>query len=228
MIKKITPAIFLCSVLFSTFNPINCQTDCKVLKPEISLIYKGECKNGFAHGSGEASGRDHYIGEFKKGWPQGKGIYEWANGDQYDGSWKKGKRHGYGKFISIINEQDSIMEGQWVNDQFKGMKPQAQYKIVRKLNVERNTIHKTAEGAAVYFKILRGGTPNREVENLIISSESGIEIREGTILGYENLTFPVTIKISYYAWNQLHTTQYNVIFEVTFNEPGIYQVSLFN
>ena len=43
------------------------QTECKVLKAEISLIYKGECKNGLAHGVGEALGRDFYEGEFKNG-----------------------------------------------------------------------------------------------------------------------------------------------------------------
>ncbi len=61
-----------------------------MLKPEISLDYHGECKKGLAHGKGEAFGRDHYIGEFKKGWPNGNGLYKWNNGDNYEGEWKKG------------------------------------------------------------------------------------------------------------------------------------------
>lgn len=213
--------IFICQFAFTQF-------DCKVLKPEISLIYKGECKNGLAHGLGEASGIDNYEGKFKKGLPHGNGKYEWADGDVYEGNWKKGLRHGYGKFSFFINGKDSIIEGQWVSDEFKGQKIQSDYKIVRKLSVDRYRIHKTSEGAAVYFKILRGGTHNREIENLILSSDSGTEVRQGTILGYENLIFPVTVKIFYYAWNKLHTVQYNSIFEVTFNKPGVYEVSLFN
>lgn len=26
----------------------------------------------------------------------GKGVYNWVNGDNYDGEWKDGQKHGYG------------------------------------------------------------------------------------------------------------------------------------
>jgi DNA polymerase III subunit epsilon len=36
-----------------------------------------------------------YDGAFMKGLPEGKGIYDWANGDRYEGDWLDGKRvHG--------------------------------------------------------------------------------------------------------------------------------------
>ncbi|GAH20849.1 unnamed protein product, partial [marine sediment metagenome] len=80
------------------------------------------------------------------------------------------------KFSFFINGKDSVIEGQWFSDEFKGQKTQSDYKILRKFNVERYTVHRTGEGAAVYFKILRGGLPNREINNLILSSDSGTEI----------------------------------------------------
>lgn len=107
---------------------------------------------------------------------------------------KKDIRHGYGKISFFINGKDSIIEGKWVSDDFKGQKTPFDYKIVRKLNVDRYRIHKRSEDAAVYFKIFRGGIPNKEIENLILSSDSLTEVRHGTILGNENLIFPVNVK----------------------------------
>ena len=40
-----------------------------------------------------------YIGEWKNGKREGKGIYYWNNGDIYEGDWKNNKGEGKG----IIN-----------------------------------------------------------------------------------------------------------------------------
>ncbi len=69
--KKIFSLILLSLFLTSS---IKAQTDCKVLKPEISLLYKGDCKNGLAHGYGKADGIDHYEGNFKKDFQMGLGF----------------------------------------------------------------------------------------------------------------------------------------------------------
>ena len=98
------------------------QTDCKVLKAEISLIYKGECKNGLAHGFGEASGKDFYKGKFKNGLPHGEGTYEWGLGEVYEGNWRKGLRHGTGKYSFFANGRDTTIGGRWVNDEYVGEK----------------------------------------------------------------------------------------------------------
>ena len=70
--------------------PLFGQSECKVLKDEISIEYKGDCKDGLAHGQGEATGIDHYKGSFKKGFPHGEGTYKWYTGESYEGQWKKG------------------------------------------------------------------------------------------------------------------------------------------
>ena len=41
-----------------------------------------------------------YIGNFKNGYPNGKGIRKWANGDFYEGSYLNGYQTGKGLFLS--------------------------------------------------------------------------------------------------------------------------------
>lgn len=43
---------------------------------------------------------------------QGFGVYQWADGKKYEGSWEKGKQSGNGKMISV---DGSITEGVWEN-----------------------------------------------------------------------------------------------------------------
>jgi hypothetical protein len=70
---------FLLFVLFTFYfsNGQNTNTVCKVLSDKFNYGYKGECKNGLAHGQGEAKGKFHYIGEFKNGLPEGKGVMKY-------------------------------------------------------------------------------------------------------------------------------------------------------
>lgn len=71
--------------------------NCSVKDPDLSGKYYGECLNGFANGSGEATGRDIYVGTFKSGLPDGNGTYKWGagskwEGDIYMGSFENGER----------------------------------------------------------------------------------------------------------------------------------------
>lgn len=98
------------------------QEDCKVLMPSISDHYKGDCKKGKANGQGEAEGVDQYIGEFKDGFPHGKGTYHWKNGDLYEGTWENGKRQGSGGMTYKRNgKADSVVKGFWNKDQYAGV-----------------------------------------------------------------------------------------------------------
>ena len=116
------------------------RLECKVIDPDIGEYYKGECKDGFAHGFGVARGRDTYAGNFKNGVVHGQGKYEWgASSEWMDEAWEgvnyKGERTGYGsliigpksKHIAIytgaysggVNSQDGgrIISGFWVKGQ---------------------------------------------------------------------------------------------------------------
>ncbi len=201
------------------------QSDCLVKMPSISGSYAGECKKGLAHGKGSATGIDFYQGDFYKGLPEGKGIYKWANGSYYDGEWKNGLRQGMGKYV----HGDSIVDGFWKADHYQGKKPTPAYKIAVNRNIQRFTITKGIEtGNGVKIKLLLGGTDNSEVNDLTLAYTNGSEYRNIGTYGIENTSLPLDVTIRYTTWNQLHTVQYEALFEITFLEPGVWHVTLTN
>jgi hypothetical protein len=199
--------------------------DCKVMLPQLSGSYIGECKKGLAHGDGIAQGVDRYEGHFFKGLPDGKGIYKWANGSIYDGEWKSGLRDGEGKFV----KGDSVVAGFWKGDKYQGAKPVPNYKVTANRYVQRFTISKSPEGQnGVRIKMLLGGTDNTEVEDFSLSYSSGSEYRNVGTYGIQNSSVPLDVVVRYKTWNQLHTQQYDVLFEFTILQPGTWNVTLTN
>ena len=96
---------FFLTGTYATFS----QSNCKVKLEVLSESYKGDCKKGYAHGSGEASGKeDIYKGNFKKGYPHGFGEYNWGNGSKYIGDFSKGKMDGQG--VLIVKKPDGTEE----------------------------------------------------------------------------------------------------------------------
>jgi hypothetical protein len=201
------------------------QTECRVMLPAISGTYTGECKKGLAHGKGIAQGIDRYEGNFFKGLPEGEGTYKWANGSNYEGEWKNGMRNGKGKLVS----RDSVVAGFWKGDRYQGLNQLPSYKITLNRNVARFTVTKVVESVnSVRIKLLLGGRDNTEVENFSLAFSGGSEYRNTGIYGIENYTLPVDVTIRYTTWNQLHTTQYDVVFEFTLYDPGSWDVTLTN
>jgi hypothetical protein len=211
--------LFLGSVVYGQ------QSDCVVKLPRLAGYYKGECKKGMAHGEGVAQGIDRYEGHFFKGLPDGKGIYTWQDGAYYDGDWKEGMRNGTGKYV----KGDSVLTGYWKQDNYKGKKPASLYRIGTNRNVARYSITKSIEtGNGVKIKILLGGRENSEIEDLALAYSSGSEYRNINIYGIQNSSVPLDVTIRYRTWNQLHSVQYDALFEFTILEPGIYNVTLTN
>jgi hypothetical protein len=204
------------------------QENCKVLKPEISTSYIGKCKNGLAHGKGIASGVDKYEGQFVKGYPDGKGLYTYASGNVYSGEWKEGKRNGIGKLTVKTAGSDSIQDGVWKDDKFIGPKPK-EPEIIYKSSVDRYSVQKTnVEKNRVQFKMLQSGTINLKVKNVDLISSSGQEFRTGNLVGFDQVVFPATVKISYITPNKLATAEVNAIFEIRIFEPGDWVIELHN
>jgi hypothetical protein len=107
------------AILFFHFSAIS--QNCLVEKKELQGSYTGDCRKGRAHGKGKAAGTDQYEGDFIAGWPDGKGTYTWANGNQYTGEWTKGKREGMGLYrIKQAGMADSVVQGYWHEDQYTG------------------------------------------------------------------------------------------------------------
>ena len=49
----------------------------------------------------------------------GKGVYQYANGDVFEGMWICGKKHGRGE---LTGSDGRTMIGEWVEDQFSEWK----------------------------------------------------------------------------------------------------------
>ncbi|WP_026896815.1 MORN repeat-containing protein [Daejeonella oryzae] len=116
--KKLFPLLILISITLR----LSAQETCKVLVPELSGKYEGDCKKGKASGNGKAEGVDLYDGEFKEGLPDGKGVYQWKNGNTYNGFWLKGKKQGSGSMTyKRAGKKDSIVTGFWQKDVYAGL-----------------------------------------------------------------------------------------------------------
>lgn len=90
--------------------------NCRVIDAAIAREYRGECRNGLAHGKGRAKGKDAYVGEFQDGNAHGQGTYTWASGDSFAGQWQDGKKT-YGKYTW---SSGNYYEGYFVNNNFNG------------------------------------------------------------------------------------------------------------
>ena len=91
---------------------------CRVLLPSLTGDYWGECKENVANGIGLAIGTATYEGEFKNGFPHGKGYIVYANGDVYEGEFAKGVKSGYGRYSWIAEGpmRGATYEGYFEND----------------------------------------------------------------------------------------------------------------
>lgn len=122
------------NLLFSMLPALMVTTcmaqDCKVLLKPIAGTYEGDCKSGKAEGHGKSVGKDHYEGEFRSGFPDGKGVYTWENKDWFEGVWKKGEREGDGTLhITNGGTKDSLIVGYWKKDKYVG-RYERPYKIL--------------------------------------------------------------------------------------------------
>lgn len=136
--------------------------NCAVMVAALKGSYTGECKKGIANGNGTAVGIDTYVGNFKNGYPDGKGKYSWKNGNWYDGFWKKGVFEGEGTLHSAkTNTSDtSELKGFWANGKFKGVRKSSFTVDVmsNKINdVNVRKAGKTGEDITIVVKSITGG-----------------------------------------------------------------------
>ena len=217
-------ALFFVMLIFC-IEAIAQEGYCRVLLPEISGTYSGGCRKGLAHGQGVAQGIDSYKGQFSKGLPNGQGTYKKTNGTYYEGQWKKGLKTGKGKMVY----RDSIVSGYWKDDKYVGKKVIPPYEIKYSMNVARSSIKKsTGILDEVKIRILQGGADNSNISDLSITPSSGDQFNTGSVIGIQNIIYPVNVKVRYTTWNMLHTTTFNVLFEFIINEPGTWDVAINN
>jgi hypothetical protein len=204
--------------------PVKAQdtSNCRVLVPELSGHYEGGCKNGLAQGQGMASGRNSYTGNFRKGYPHGKGTYTWANGDVYKGDFVMGKREGDGQ----LTRRDTTIEGIWKNDVYDGPKP-LKPKIVYQYNVYNTTFVRTGEGGKLTISFWQNHMVNK-IQSLDIAGSSGTITQSGNYTNLYNIEFPFTCKITYDSWNSLRTVLNNCVLEFEIKQPGEWDLRIVN
>jgi hypothetical protein len=204
------------------------QTGCAVLMKNISEKYVGECRKGLAHGDGEAWGIDHYTGAFKKGLPNGKGTYVWADSSVYEGLWSKGERYGTGKYTFSYRGADSIQEGQWVDDKFIGKKEDVLgYKLITQRAVERYKVYRISDGneIRVHLRPIASGT--LDVTNLQITGSSGIETEFlNSQMEFRNCEYPFKLRVTFNKWSKLKTVRVDTSLELEILRPGIWLVEI--
>jgi len=204
------------------------QNYCKVLKPEIAGNYLGKCKNGLAHGKGKAVGKDTYEGQFNKGLPDGKGTYTWSTGEVYKGEWKDGFQEGEGQYKFKKNGNDTTISGIWIKDVYTGPRP-VKPRIKNSLGVDRYNFMRMSDiKNRILIDFYQNGARNTGIQNLMMTTTSGYETSVGQSVGYDGVTFPVTIKLNYTTWNKLRTSQNYIIFEFEITEPGDWKVEVYN
>lgn len=224
-INQMLKNLLVLIMLLSGISLFAQNSECKVLKPEIAGTYQGGCKKGLAQGKGVAQGVDRFEGQFSKGLPDGNGTYKWANGVYYEGQWKAGLRDGKGRMVY----PDSVVAGFWKEDKYVGKKLIAPYRIISSMSVSRFSITKASDkNERMKLRIMQGGVDNVSIEDFSMMYDSGSEYRSGNYYGLDNVKFPLNLKIKYRSWNQLMTAQTDVIFEVLINDPGSWEIILYN
>lgn len=186
------------------------NSECKVLVEDLQGEYRGECKNGLAHGEGSAQGEDIYQGDFKKGYPHGQGKYIWDGDDYYVGGFRKGKRSGYGKHYLIMDGKSSFIEGYWRNDAYIGKEKKTQkYNTIRYTGIDRVSYIYKGDGSGtneIMLRFRRGGTGSKTMlSNLSLVGTSGDLVDYGESFGYENVEFPFSATLSFTAPNKTNS-----------------------
>lgn len=217
---------FLLMVILLSFCGKNLHgQNCQVLVPAIAGKYTGGCFKGKAEGNGKAEGTDLYTGRFKAGIPDGKGTYQWKNGDVFKGEWVMGLREGPGSLaIKRAGKADSVINGMWKNDIYTGVyekpekseKPEKPFTIYQKSNYfsrvdvrknsnsRENSIEFTVSNVTGGTSLISGRTfAPAQISDIMITSGSYGMVQDGPAtprgttkrLMQVNFPFRATIRI---------------------------------
>lgn len=200
--------LFISFLLFGNTYGQNKQS-CKVINSELTGTYIGDCQKGRADGKGEftfADGSYVYVGHFEDG-----------------------KMHGNGEIFSIDKKKrTSIRKGTWEDNVYVGDDSEP-YVVKRTVNLDRHTVlKKPADDNTVMINFFQNGNRNNNVTDLNVVVNNGNRMSGNFTEGYENIIFPFICQVNYRTQNKFKTTTYNVMFEIVINEPGSWEIFLYN
>jgi len=116
-----TTVVLISGLLLLSFSLRAQEEACVVKSKDIKGVYTGACVNGKANGIGKSVGTDQYEGEFKDGYPDGKGTYIWKDGHYFVGNYKMGNKEGKGDmYYESVTGADSVITGYWKKDKYIG------------------------------------------------------------------------------------------------------------
>ena len=185
--------------------------DCKVLDPNFSGVYTGECKNGKASGQGKSVGKYTYEGEFKAGLPEGKGQLTDDLGNVFNGNFKKGKKNGEGiTNFKTAQGKDSIVNGFWKNDAYIGLYENPYTLVKKTFNVGAISVSyedPTPPNSSIVLSLenisegggLKGIIPKPTIGEVLII-KGGYQVMNAVttnpkknIYTFQNISFPATL-----------------------------------
>ncbi|PWH83510.1 hypothetical protein DIS18_02855 [Algibacter marinivivus] len=203
-------AFFLCSFSNSQNRKVEVDKEVKCKVKGVALKegdYSGKCKKGLAHG---------------------KGKFVYKDGRVFEGVFKKGMITGKGELYTLHNGNKKVIKkGFWEKNKYLGEKKVVPYIVKKAFNIDRNIIKRKGEGNQVSINFLRNGNRN-PVTNLNIMSTNGIDVSGSNVNRLNIIKFPVEIQVIYFTRNKFNTTTYQVDFEFIINEPGDWDVTIYN
>lgn len=192
---KINLFLFLFISLWSLAGQ-ECQVSLEALQGD----YAGECRKGKAHGLGEAIGMDRYKGTFKKGLPDGKGTYTWANGNKYTGEFKKGRKDGKGELIFSTKQGDSLVTGFWKKDEYLGQYEKPYQKLDKSQNISSINLTRIQKNLNSLRFTIRENQTNLKSPVLTFSLLDGQfqnQVDNRDFVELTGVTFPIRLKVFY-------------------------------
>ena len=130
--------------------------------------------------------------------------------------------------FTIVSADTSMQTGSRKKFKNPGNQLPPQFRVTNKQYVTRSSFQKVGPGHEVRIKILKSGTDNTDIEDFSMAYEHGTEYRTGNTIGIDNISFPFYNKVSYRSWNAFHAVQYDVRFEFTIYDPGVWDVTIYN
>jgi hypothetical protein len=151
-----------------------------------------------------------YVGDQKNGQPDGMGVLSDTSGNVFKGSFKKGKKEGYGELTyKTIYNKDSTLVGYWKKDQYIGIY-EYPYKIISKsfmisnasisfdpANPSGNIIEVSVESVSGGSATLAGEMPKPTLTEYTFNKGSFQEMfprtnqQKRNIYIFQNVIFPI-------------------------------------
>lgn len=169
-----------------------------VLKKELVGKYEGDQKKGLAQGKGTATGTDTYTGEFKKGLPDGIGVYTDSQGNVFKGSFREGFKEGKGEFVPAASATEKPMTGYWMDDKYVGKEKVEPYEVSNKIGSVSPRIYSTGSGSTIDITVVDPYDNSNVAANIYMKGEANP--REDSSYHkyfYEECKFPIEFDIRY-------------------------------